>query len=85
MAEVVSLAAARQRKLARESAAAQPRTATLRPLGVADLRAEFGLVVMVVPHSHGEAEVPFTPNQARIWGERLLMLADSAEAEGRRG
>lgn len=83
MADVISLASARQRKRAHESAAATV-TREVRPLEIRDLYVEGQLVVMAVPHSHGTAEVPFTAEQAEVWGERLLMLARAAK-EARRG
>lgn len=81
MAEVVNLAAARQRKLARESAAARPEPA-LRQAYPAYIAAEADRVILRL--TNGD-ELDLSPDHARVWAERLVAMADTAEALGKEG
>jgi hypothetical protein len=73
-AEVVQLAAFRERRPVAKSDSSQPP----QPV-TAHLWAESGRVVL--RFSNGN-EVGLTPASARVWAERLAAMADVAEAPG---
>lgn len=80
MSDPISLAAFRQRRLAENSAAAQPSVPA--PVKPAYLGAEAGKVIVTFTNDAG---LELSPQHARIWAERLAAMADVAEALAKEG